>query len=1017
MRRRVDKSLGIYFEHRLIQELVRVKRDKADTVLVIGAGITGINAALKLADSGAKVYHCEREPHIGGTLVQLDKWFPDNHCGLCQDLPTFDRDNSSQYCLRQGLFHPNITIMLNSEVEHVEGEAGNFSVRVKIKSTGVREDLCTGCGLCEQVCPIESAEEFIQGLGKHKAIYLSNLLSLSKIYTVDKKSCTKCGICLEKCPARAIDLNMPDKICQIEADSIILSTGFEEFDPLPATEFGYKRYPNVITSLELERWLSGTGPSGGILTRPSDGKVPGSIAFIQCVGSRTRERDYCSSTCCMYAIKEAMMLKEAHPETDVTIHYMDIRDFGKGYYRYYQRAKETYGIKFTRCRVPTVKQDFRTKDLLITSMDEDNKIITNRFDTVVLSVGQTPSRDFTELCRRLAITTNEWGFCVPASLNPVATERRGIYVCGSASSPKGIADTLTESTAAACQATALNFDLKPAPIEMTLPNSDEPKVAVFICNCMHELSEVLDLQELASLSKSLPGVVHVEEVSSLCYQETLGEVKNILNESSANRAIMVACSRLRTGEFLAQFPVETVNIREQLAWVHKNEGNAATAKAKKLILMAWENLSGREDAPTHFESVTPRALVVGGGLAGLTAALAIAQKGLEVELVEKSSQLGGNARNVYSSLGGENPSKYIRQLIDSVKANSLIHLRIESEMVRLSGYAGNFKGTLRDKSAGTIDLEAGAIIVATGAEGYETDEYLLGKSERVITQQELAERLFSKSIDPGQIKSVAMIQCVGSRDNERPYCSRICCTQALKNALLLKQHNPEMDVSIFYRDLMSYGLKEEHYTLAREKGIMFFRYSLEKKPEVTLEDKKLTLRAVEPVLGESMVIEPDFLVLSTAIIPSGNDILAKVLDVELDDDGFFKEAGVNFRPVDLSKQGLYVCGMAHSPRDIAETITQAQAAAQRAVFLLSQRRLTSGQIISVVNERRCRGCELCIKDCPYHARVKDSEKGVAQVLEHLCQGCGTCVSACPSGAASLREFQPKQILSMVDAAL
>lgn len=994
------------------------ERNRPARGLVIGAGIAGIRAALELAESGVEVYLCDRKPYIGGTLAQLDKWFPDNHCGMCKMLPVFDRDKCSQHCLRQGLAHPNIELLPLTEVQSVEGEAGDFQVTLRVKSSWVKQEMCTGCGLCEQVCPVEVDDEFNRGLEKRKAIYPQHPLALSRSYTIDSENCTQCGACVDRCPTSAIDFFAPDERREIEVGAIILSMGFEEFDPLPATQYGYKRYPNVITSIELERLLSNTGPSEGRLIRPSDGQIPQSVAFVQCVGSRTLERNYCSSACCMYALKEAMMIKEANPETDTHIFFMDLRAFGKGYYRYYEQARDEFGIEFTRCRIPAVKQDFRTKDLLITARTEGGELITDQFDLVVLSVGQTPSPQFKEVSEILGLASNKWGFCQTKEFCPVETVREGVYVCGSASAPKDIADTLIEASAAAGQASILLAPSKLLPTGFQPVSEEEPRAAVFICSCGEQITQVVNIKELVEFSKGLPGVVYAEEVLYLCQQEVWKGVETKVKESGANRIILAACSTLGSNGLFGETPAELVNIREQLAWVHKNEGKAATEKGKSLIAMALERIKWREDPlPLHAESVTPKALVIGGGLAGLVATLSIAGQGFEVELVEKSNKLGGNTRHVYSLLEGGNPQEYLRHLIEKVETHPLIHLWQETEVVQVAGYAGNFESTLRDKNSEFHRIEVGVIIVATGAEEFQPTEYLYGQCEQVITQRELEKRLFSQRLDLKDLKSVVMIQCVGSREETRPYCSRICCSQALKNALTLKRQNPEVEVVIFYRDLMSYSFKEEYYTMAREEGMLFVQYDLDRKPEVTLDGKGLKVQAAEPVLGGSIIVKPDLLVLSPAIVPDGNENLAQMLSVELTKDGFFKEAEVNFRPVDFPKEGIFVCGLAHSPRDVTETIVQAQAAAQRATLLLARGKLTSGRIVSQVNERWCSGCELCVKICPYDARVKDLAKGIVVVREALCQGCGACVVACPNGAASLREFKDKQTLSMVDVAL
>ena len=1000
-------------------------------VLVIGAGIGGIKCALELAESGFQVYLCDRSPAIGGTLIQLDKWFPDNQCEMCKILPIFSRDECSQFCLRRGLFHPNIEVFPLSKLEKLEGEAGNFTATISVKPRGVIEDLCIGCDLCSQVCPVEVDSEFNEGLQKRKAIYLRHPLASPNSYTIDWDNCTKCGACVEKCPTSAIDISQQEEIEKLEVGAVVVSTGFEEFRPQALAQYGHGRYPNVLTSIELERILSPNGPTEGKLLRPSDGASPKSVAFLQCIGSRDRERDYCSAACCMYALKEAMLIKETNPEIDVHIFFMDLRAFGKGYYRYYEKAKDDFGIKFTRCRVPQIKQDFQSKNLLLTAKADD-RLKQEEFDLVVLSVGQTPSPHFLELAEILGIEVNKWGFCETNAFSPVATSREGIYVCGSVSSPKDIADTIIESGAAAGQASILlssqrnqQVSAKTYPEELDV-SKEEAKPAIFLCRCGEEIASIVNMEEITEFVKGLPGVVHAQDLPYLCLKDTLEEVKGKIKEVKANRVIVAACSafpyKRRFIEAVRDVGLnpsllEVVDLREQVSWVHPDHQEAATKKVKSLLAMALEKIKAQRPLSVPSQEIEHQALVIGGGLAGLIAALALAEQGVEAHVVERTDELGGHLRHIYAILDGDDPQALLKELVEKAAGNPLIHLYKETEVIEASGYAGNFEATLKDKNDTLYPIKVGAIVIATGAQEYEPTEYLYGQSDRVINQKELERRLASGELDPKGLGSVVMIQCVGSRDEERPYCSRICCSQALKNAINLKEKNPQVEIFILYRDMMSYGFQEEHYTEARERGIIFVNYDPERKPEVKLSGETLEVQVFEPVLGGSLIIKPDLLVLSTAIVPYDNMKLAEMLDLELNQDGFFQEAEVKFRPVDFLTDGIFVCGLAHSPRNISETIAQAQAAAMRAASLLTRERLESGRIVAEVDARRCSGCELCISVCPYNARVKDKERGVVVVREALCQGCGACVATCPNGAAKLRGFIERQVLSIVDAAV
>ncbi len=1002
-------------------------------VLVIGAGIGGMKCSLDLAESGFKVYLTDQSPFIGGTLAQVDKWFPDNGCGMCKILPVFSRDESSQFCLRRGLSHPNIELLPLSTVDRVDGEAGDFHVTLTSKPRGVNEELCIGCDLCAQVCPIDVPSEFDEGLENRKAIYLRNPLAISSGYAIDWDSCTKCGACVEKCPTGAIDLSQEEEMRKLDVGAIVLSAGFEEFNPSPWTQYGYKRHPNVITSIQLERMLSASGPTGGEILRPSDNQPPRSIAFLQCVGSRTKERDYCSSACCMYAIKEAVLAKEKNPELDTEVFYMDLRAFGKGYYRYYEQAKEESGVKFTRCRIPTVKRDSKNDNLFFTAVAEDGRLQRREVDLVVLSVGQTPSLHFLELGGVLGIELNKWGFCKTQELSPVETSKEGVFVCGSASAPKDIADTLVEASAAACQVSALLspqrgqlITTKDYPKELDLSETTSARAAIFLCSCGEEIASAIDMEEMLDFAKGLPGVVYAEQISYLCQKDTLEQVKGKMKEHKVNRVIFAACSDIAYKRLfidamrnvgLNPSLLELVDFREQLSSINPDGGKQAIEKAKTLVKIALERVRTQEPLHLVSQDIEHQALVIGGGLAGLTAAMSLAEQGFEVQLAERTAELGGNLRHIFSILEGGDPQALRQDLINSVEENPLIHLHTETEVIEVSGYAGKFEVVLKDKDATHEPIKTGAIIVATGGEAYEPNEYCYNESERVVTQAELEEQLVSGKLNVTELGSVVMIQCVGSRDKERPYCSRVCCSQALKNALNLKERNPEIDIIVLYRDIMSYGFKEEYYSQAREKGVLFINYDLDRKPVVAINGERPVVQTIEPTTGGVLKIEPDLLVLSTGIVPNDNSILAQMLNLELTEDGFFKEAEVKFRPVDFVNDGIFLCGLAHSPRGITETITQAQAAAQRAASILSRERLESGRVVSEVNERRCSGCELCVSACPYNARFKDTDKGVVVVIEALCQGCGACVAVCPSGAAKLRGFTDKQVLSVMDAVI
>ncbi len=992
---------------------------KGERILVVGAGAAGMRASLDLAESGYKVYLCDRNPNVGGTLVHTDRWFPDNHCGMCRMLPTFSRDDTSQYCLRRGLLHPNIEVLPMTEVEKAQGDAGDFTVTLKSVPSGVNPDLCTGCGECVSVCPVEVPDQFNEGLNKRKAIYLRNPWMPANCHVIDWAACTKCRACVEKCPTGAITLSSETGSRTVKAGAIILSTGFEEFDPDFTAQYGHHRYPNVVTSIELERLLSQSGPTEGRLLRPGDQQVPRSVAFLQCVGSRDMKRGYCSFACCMYALKEATLIKKLYPETEVEMFYMDMRAFGKGYHRYYQQAANM-GVRFTRSRIPLVKQDFKNGDLLINAAAGDGAMSLRRFAMLVLSVGQTPSPRFRELAACIGVEMNENGFCEVNELTPVETNRAGVFVCGSAAGPKDITEAMMRASAAAGR--AAQFALPAQPVEMAVPVAEPgpPRTAVFLCDCGKEVSSIIDMKSLMDGCQALASVVHAERCSYLCQKDAIKDIKARMDQQKANRLVLGACApfisrRLDAGIAVDPSLVQVVNLREEVAWPSRGAPAGATSKARAMIGMAVERLRLQEPAPVS--QIVPRqsALVIGGGLAGMVAALTIADLGHEVHIVQRGAEVGGRARNVQGTLAGSDIQAFLRKIVADIEGSPRIHVYKGAEVAGVQGYAGNFDVILTGQEGARSSLEVGSIVVATGAERLQTSEYLCGQSASVITQAELEGRLARGGLD--QVKSVAMIQCVGSRDEKRPYCGRFCCAQALLNALHIKEKRPDVEVVVFYRDLMSYGLTEKYYTRAREKGVLFVRYEPDGKPSVTNAGGRLKLTAREPAARGEITMEPDLVVLSVPVVPRDERRLAELLSVERDQDGFFQEAEAKFRPADSTRDGIFICGLAHSPRSLGESIVLAQAAGQRASSILSRGRLRSGRMVSEVRERWCVGCGMCVTVCPYGARVRDEKRGVAVVIEALCQGCGACVVTCPSGASSLRGLSDRQAMAMMDAAL
>jgi len=868
--------------------------------------------------------------------------------------------------------------------------------------------------------------------------------------------CLRCGICSEcnqcvfVCRAGAISHGEVERTSVLNVGAVLLAPGLEPMPGEVRPEYGYGRYANVVTSLQFERMLSASGPFLGEVRRPSDGKHPRRVAWIQCVGSRDCRADgpaggaasYCSSVCCMYATKEAVIAREHDKNIEPTIFYIDIRSFGKGFEPYIERAKTEQGVRYVRCMVSAVQEAPGSHNLRLTHVTYEGE--TSRrpipheeeFDLVVLSVGLRPNPATLELSRRLDLDLNASGFAAVRRDHPAQTSRPGVFVAGSFSEPKDIPESVIEASCAAAQISAL---LAPARGTQTrVPDypperdvSDEPeRVGVFICHCGINIGSVVNVPEVVEYARSLPGVVYAERNLYTCSQDTQERITQRIRENRLNRVVVASCTP-RTHEPLFQDTLrraelnphlfEMANIREQDSWVHRSNPEAATQKAKQLVSMAVAKSRRLQSISRESFEVTRGALVIGGGLAGMTAALSIARQGFEVALVERERVLGGNLQHILSALPGEeSPQTLLERERDAVAAEPRITVMTASQVTSVAGYRGHFTTEIRGASGTSREIHHGAIVVATGAREIQPTEYLYGDHPRVVTQRDLELRLsdpaFSQEL---QGKTIAMIQCVGSREEAHPYCSRICCTQALKNALALKQAAPGCQVVVLYRDLRSYGFREEYYRLARRAGVIFLEYGELQKPVVSRgAEGNLSVRVTIQPEGREVALEPDWLVLSAGIEPDpSNTDLARLLKVSRNEVGFFLEAHVKLRPVDFAAEGIFLAGLAHSPRDVGETIAQAQAAAVRAVALLSKDRLEATPIVASVNPRLCAACGICVEVCPYGARVLEPGSSHAEVISVLCQGCGACVAACPNKASQQKGFEFAEVFGMLEAAL
>jgi len=842
--------------------------------------------------------------------------------------------------------------------------------------------------------------------------------------------CCECFQCVEACKAQAVDHDMTDRSFDIMVGSIILAPGFDCFDPSGYTHYRYAKHPNVVTAIEFERILSASGPYQGNLLRPSDKKGPKKIAWIQCVGSRDIhhcDHSYCSSVCCMYAIKEAVIAKEhSHDKVDCAIFYMDMRTYGKDFERYYNRAAEE-GIRFIRSRIPTVEEVPGTDDLEVTYTDEAGHLIDEQFDLVVLSIGMEISTETIEMAHKAGLKLNPDSFAESTFFSPVSTSRPGIYVSGCFHSPKDIPSSVTDASASAAKAGALLSDArftrtrkKEIPEEIDI-KGERPRIGVFVCRCGINIAGVVDVPSVARYAKTLPFVHYVDENLFSCSQDTQENITKVVEEHKLNRVVVASCTP-QTHEPLFQETVrnaginkylfEMANIRNQCSWVHADHPHEATEKAKELVRMATLKVALLEPLEEVELEMDQTALVIGGGIAGMTAAKNLAEQGYRSYLIEKSDRLGGNALNLYQTWRGEDIQENLEGLINDIDLDERIETFLTAEIKEVDGFVGNFRTTIiADGEEKTVTH--GVTIIATGASELTTDEYIYGKDPRVVTSLELDELFKEKDKALKDVGTCVFIQCVGSRIPERPYCSRVCCTHSVTSALLLKETNPDMRVFVLYRDIRTYGLRENLYKEARSKGIIFIRYDLEERPEVIKEDGKIKLSIHDPALGAALEINPDLMVLAGAMIPEGTKEMARLFKVPLNEDGFFMEAHVKLRPVDFATDGVFLCGLAHSPKSIDESIAQAQAAAARAVTLLAQKTIHSSGTVAVVSTDYCSSCGVCVAICPYQAAGFNEKRGIAEINPVLCKGCGLCVASCRSGALQLNGFDEGQIMAMI----
>ncbi|MHA2297955.1 MAG: hydrogenase iron-sulfur subunit [Candidatus Hodarchaeales archaeon] len=1014
--------------------------NSVSSVLVIGAGIAGMQASLDIADQNIQVYLVDRALAIGGAMAKLDKTLPTNDCAVCIEAPKMVEVGRNSH----------IELLTNSEVIDVEGQVGNFTVTIKHHPRYVDPAKCSGCGACFEVCPITVPNEFDHGMGLRGAIYRYFAQAVPNVAAIDKDHCINCGMCELVCAPKAINRDEKVSIRKINVGSIIVATGFEEFDPSSLKAFGYGIFPNVITGMQFERLLCASGPTGGVIRRPSDGKIPNRIAWIQCVGSRDLRlnQPYCSRVCCMWGTKQAIIAKEHHPKINPYIFFIDIRAYGKGFEEYYRRGKDEIGIEYIRSRPGEILETDDNNLEIIYEDTSSRKPVDLKMDLVVLSTGMKPSRGNKQLSEIIGLELDNYGFFHEKDpiFSPLETNVDGIYLCGCCIGPKDIPDSVAQASGAAAKSlVTINDDIHETTDEIIEEEPDlvsqsvidePPRVGVFICHCGRNIGGYLDVKSVAEFARTLPNVEFVEDNLFTCSDSTQKLIKDAIKENNLNRVVVASCSP-RTHEplfrttcreaGLNEYLFEMANIRDQCSWVHSHERNDATDKAKDLVSMAVSKVRLLEPARAMHIRVVPEALVVGGGISGLTAAKDLAEMGFTVHLIEKKKQLGGLLRSLKHLFPTDHPAEEsLHEIIENMSSNPNIHVYLGTTIKSVNGYIGNFMITLSNDNSNQL-IKVGTVILAIGANEFKpTGYYSYSRHKNIMTLLEYEQAIKEKSL-PEKARNIILISCVGSREKEgegHTYCCRVGCATILSTAKDLNRRYPEANIYILHRDFrLVEKTAEEYYLEVRLlPRVHFIRYKEDLIPNVSVSESGITTEFNNFFSGEDMLIQTDLVLLTTPLVSSsGAKELSQHFKIPLDSTGFFQEAHVKLRPLDFATDGIFVCGTAHSPKNISDSIAQASGAATRASIPMKMGYVVADAKIAEVNPDLCVGCGTCGDVCPYGAisfkALKNTSFLVSHVNSAMCKGCGVCAVACPVKAIDMQGFTNLQILQQITEAV